>query len=349
MSAQAFLQISILSVAKVTKPREAGLLWILALLATLPGARAFNYTYNSSGNVQHWSFSPPDPAISTNVFNTNTHAIRFFIASEGYSVTNTANELNAVRNSFGQWQAISNTLVKFEDAGLVAPGYDVNNSDNTNVVYWAKVSTIVNGGNNDISGALAVTFKRFSVPASELLQFDIAINGVEQGWFTDPGDPTNPNFFVEGTLAHEIGHALGLSHSSIGGATLLYAGLKGVDTQAGLSNDEIAFAHALYPTNGAVSPLGNLKGTITKNGSPVLCAAVVLEDSKGNLACGTVSLTNGTYTMNAIPPGNYNARVVPLDSDSAGEWLIQPQELIIPAGSAAQIPAFCRPPIVPSR
>jgi hypothetical protein len=296
--------------------------------------RAFNYQYNSSGNVEHWSFNPFDPLISTNVFDQGTHSVRYFLESDGWSATNTFNELNALKNCFGQWQSISNTVIKFEFAGLVAPGYDINTSDNTNVVYWAK-SDIVNGGMSSLSGALALTFTSFSVPGNEIQQWDIAINGVDQGWFTDFNDQNNPDFFVEGTVAHEIGHSLGLAHANIGGATLLYDGSPGVDTQAGLSVDEIAFARSLYPASNTLSTLAGLKGTVTTNGGvPVFGAAVVVEATNGNLAGGTVTLTNGTYVLSALPPGAYNVRVVPLDPTSASGWLIQGPD-ISPAFSAA--------------
>ena len=46
-------------------------------------------------------FAPfPDPSVDTNVVNPNTKAIRYFLASDAYSTTNTAAELNALRASF---------------------------------------------------------------------------------------------------------------------------------------------------------------------------------------------------------------------------------------------------------
>src|SRR5258706_10500213 len=99
---------------------------LLLFLAGSLTARAYDLNYDASSNIQHWDFTGSNGSIGTNVFNRNTHAIRYFIASDGYSATNTAAELNAIRASFGQWQSVPNTIIKFEDAGLHAPGYDVN-------------------------------------------------------------------------------------------------------------------------------------------------------------------------------------------------------------------------------
>jgi hypothetical protein len=297
---------------------------ILALL--LMGAtssRAFNFTYSSSGNAKHWSFVTPDSSVSTNSFNTNTHAVRFYIAADGFSATNTTAEINAVRNCFGQWGSIFNSLIKFEEAGLVSPGYDVNTSDHSNVVYWAKSSTLVNGGLNDISGSLGVTFTSVSVPGNVILDYDIVLNAVQKAWFTDFNDKANTNIFVEGTLCHEIGHSLGLSHSAIGGATMLWAGQGGVDTQAGLSLDELAFAYALYSSGNFQTNFATLQGTVSKNGSPILGAAVIIEGTNGNLTSGTLTLVNGAYLLQSLPPGSYNVRVFPLDPAGATRSLIK--------------------------
>ena len=75
---------------------------------------------NSSGNPLRWRLDPPDPDVHTNVVNLVSKAVRYFLAADGYSTTNTAAELNAVRAAFGQWQSIPGTVWKFEDAGTRA-------------------------------------------------------------------------------------------------------------------------------------------------------------------------------------------------------------------------------------
>jgi hypothetical protein len=301
---------------------------LVLLLAALPCA-AFDFMYNSTSNIAHWAIATPDSNVPTNSFDRTTHAIRYYISSDAFSTTNTSNEIIAVMNSFGQWDSIPGSIIKHEFAGFISPTYRSNLNDASNVVYWSKSGTI---NQTDITGAVGLTFTSFSVPANVIQQFDIVLNGTTilgapANWFTDFNNP-NPNaFFVEGPLAHEIGHSLGLNHSDIGGATMFWSGGMGIDPDAGLSIDEVAFARALYPSNNILSTLGNLKGTVTKNGLPILGAAVVIEGTNGNLAGGTLTLSNGSYIMNALPVGNYNVRVVPLDPTNSTESIMTGPEV----------------------
>ena len=92
----------------------------LLLLAT-PVLAFDSSFYNVTGPPLFWNQTNPPTDISTNVLNPASGAIRFFLAADAYSPTNTANELNALRASFGQWQSIPGATIKIEEAGLVAP------------------------------------------------------------------------------------------------------------------------------------------------------------------------------------------------------------------------------------
>lgn len=291
------------------------------LLLWIPGSPAFVFSRVQNGNPRHWELVNPSPNVHTNVVNRSTKSVRYFLASDAYSTTNTAAELNALRASFDQWQLVSGTHLRFEDAGLVVPGVDVNTGDNQNVLFFAKSTTIVNGGTSDISGRLGVTFTSFFSDGT-FAEGDIVFNGVENQWFTDFNSTNRTQNFIEGTALHEIGHFIGLAHSPIGGASMLWIGDKGVDTQAGLSADEIAAVRAAYPIAAQIASLGALKGTITKGGAPVLGAAIVLE-SAGNIVAGTVSRSTGAYELSAVAPGNYQVRVIPLDPNFSSGILVR--------------------------
>ena len=293
------------------------------LTAALP-SHAFNSSYYQvTGPSLFWNLTNPPVSISTNVVNPGTRAIRFFFASDAYSPTNKTNELNAIRASFAQWQSIPGTVIKFEEAGLIPPRADmINPKDNTNVVYWVKTTDFVNNGTANIRNVLGTAFLNFQSDGT-ITGSDILLNGRYDTWFTDFNNKNSTNYFVEGVTLHEIGHALGLDHASIGGATMLANGQAGVDSQAGLSADEVAFGRATYPKSNILATLGQLQGQITKNGSPVFGAAVVVEDVAGNLLGSTVARPDGTYRMPALPVATVSVRVCPLDPANAFYWLIK--------------------------
>src|SRR5262249_9356436 len=135
--------------------------------------------------------------------------------------------------------------------------------------------------------------------------------GQSNVWFTDFSDTANTNVFTEGVALHELGHFIGLAHSPVGGDTMLFRGAPGVNAQAGLSPDDIAGARMLYPV--ARSNYGRIAGTVAKNGSSVLGAVVLIETLSSNVVAGTVTLPDGTYEANMLPPGSYQVRVAPLD------------------------------------
>jgi len=288
--------------------------WIMAVsLLLAPATHAFVPVLNETGAKLHWELVNPKASVHTNVVNPKTKAIRFFLASDAFSKTNTAAELNAVRACFNQWQSVPGTHIKFEEGGLVAPGVDINTTDNTNVVFWVKNGTLINGGRDDLRGALGLSYQDFFDDYS-LAEADIVLNGTVN-WYTDSTIEVSPDRFVEAVALHEIGHFIGLNHSPVGGSTMMVRGSSGMGTQTGLSADEIAAAQWLYPAAGS-GPVGTISGVVTVGGNPILGATVVAESELGSLAQATVTSANGTYTLGALPVGNYKIRVCPLDPRS---------------------------------
>lgn len=295
---------------------------VLILFAGSLTTHAFVTYVNNAGNVLRWNLVSPNPSVHTNVVNRNTKAIRYFIASDTYSSANRTAEINAVRACFAQWQSVPGTILKFEEAGFAGPVVDINAGDNiradhTNVVFWAKRSTLVNGGRDDISGLRGYTLTAFSND-NTILEADIVLNAVEFEWFTDINDTANASQLVEATLLHEIGHFIGLDHSPVGGATVAI-GAPGVGAEAGLSSDEVAAVRWLYPQPFLLSTLGSVQGRVLMNGAAVFGAMVTAENAAGNVVAGTVSRANGSYELPALPPGNYKIRVTPLDPSTASD------------------------------
>lgn len=272
---------------------------------------------NSKQMPYTWNLDQPAASVSTNIINRTSKAVRYHLASDAFTTANAAAELNALRSSFEQWESIPGTRIKFEDAGLVPPGVDINTSDKTNVVFWAKNSTLVAGGTIDIRGTLAVAFP--TIQNDQIVECDIVLNG-SFTWYTDFNIKESAGRFIEATMAHEVGHFIGLEHSPVGGATLLAVGGTGVSTQAGLSMDEVLAARNLYPATGFSEGLGGISGQVKRSNVGILGAIVTLEDPAGNVVTSTATRNNGTYTINLLTPGEYQIRATPLDplSNAAG-------------------------------
>lgn len=293
---------------------------LLLLLAGLASANAFLGDLNQNGQLLKWALVNLHPQVSTNVVNPVTRAVRYFIATDAYSTNKTA-EYNSVRASFAQLQAVPGTHLKFEDAGLSPTGMDINTEDGTNIVYWAKTSTIVNGGTDNIGGLLGVCYFSF-YDDNSMSGGDVVLNAVERTWTADYNAPPGGGaIFIESVLTHELGHFIGLSHSPAGGATLLAYGDVGLSSQAGLASDDVSGVQAIYPVATNVAALGHLRGTVTKNGNPVLGASVSLEDTSGRLIAATLSRANGAYEIPCVPAGPCLIRVCPLDPP-INYWLV---------------------------
>ena len=290
---------------------------------------AYIANLNQNGFNTRWFLTQPSGLLPGNSVNRATHAIRIYLHNSAFSEANRESELNAVRSAFGQWQSIPGTSIKFEEAGLLTGEIDINTEDATNLVYWAKSSTLVNGETADIRGRLGVTFKSSFVEFPVISEADIVFNGVENDWYTDFSLKEDPRQFVEGVAIHEIGHLVGLAHSTIGAATMIFdSGGSGVGTVVGLSRDEIAFADHNYGSAQVLATKGIVEGVITKDGEPVYGASIVLEDLTGAIVTGGISRQespigpDGHYIINGVPPGEYHLRVHPLQSVDASFWLV---------------------------
>jgi hypothetical protein len=279
--------------------------------------------YQEGSQILRWNFA--SSVAHTNVFNPSTKAIRYFIASDGYSAANRAAEIAAVQACFDQWQSVSNSILKFEFAGFVSPeGLDVR-EDNTNVVFWTRNATVDSGAMN-ISQLRAWTSVRYRPASMQIVEADIVLNA-QYPWFTDFNNTSNQAQFVESVLLHEIGHMIGLDHAVSGGASLAI-GTSGVSPEAGLSEDEIAALRFLYPA--PTTAFGKITGRVRLNGAGILGAVVTADDAHGNLAGATVTRADGSYDIAGLPAGTYSVRVSPLDPANSGtEKLMRGAEVAI--------------------
>lgn len=170
------------------------------------------------------------------------------------------------------------------------------------------------GAASEMSGRTRVFFTR----SGSITEADIVLNPYQQ--FSTDG--TSGTYDLEATFMHEIGHLLGLEHSSVVGATMQpRQGKNGIYslpayTPRTLAEDDRAGARAIYGMRPETAkPRGSITGTITHHtGAPVFGANVWAEESAtGRIAASSITLSNGTFRMENLLPGTYQIKAEALD------------------------------------
>ena len=175
----------------------------------------------------------------------------------------------------------------------------------------------------------------YDLDTGEINEADIVINPYP---YSDAGaalqfstDGSPGTYDLESTLAHEIGHLLGLSHSHVIGATMQPTqalngtyGLPAVAERT-LSDSDQAAARSLYgPREKTGSIEGRILSSIDGSLLPATSAHVWIEDlENGKVVASSVTNRSGRFSFNSVPPGDYRAMVehfdAAVDDSAAGD------------------------------
>lgn len=233
-----------------------------------------------------------------------------------FTITPESDPLRAIQGAFDAWGNIPSSVVRFapfETSTTVEP-----RNDGVNLITFADTAST----RSLVGDAVAVTFlfTRFS---GALTDTDIVFNP-RLRFSTEP-DPTS--FDIQGTLTHELGHAIGLDHTGVVGATMFATTTRGTSRIATLSSDDIAFARDIYPSTGDPASTGQIVGNVTFTfGIPVEGAHVVAVDPVKNVLVGGLSAADGSFRIGGVPPGRYWLYCEPLDGP-ADEFQLGPTRL----------------------
>ena len=116
---------------------------------------------------------------------------------------------------------------------------------------------------------------------------------------------------VEAVATHELGHLIGLHHSGVESASMW--AITSV-LQRTLDADDVAGARTLYPVG---IPSATIHGAVTVGGAAAFGAHVVAVGASGVIAASALTLADGTYAIESIPPDMYTLYVEPLDGPQA--------------------------------
>ncbi len=145
-------------------------------------------------------------------------------------------------------------------------------------------------------------------------------------WDDGPGTVLAPGALdIQGTIAHEYGHALGLGHSSVPGSTMHASAAGNGVAQRSIEPDDVAGIQALYGTPSALQPwIGSASG-----GNPVVVDGFAFSATDNEVwftqasanptgepikVTGVASIQNGTRIVLSFPVGAGPGDVLVLNS-----------------------------------
>lgn len=139
----------------------------------------------------------------------------------------------AIRAGADAWHVQSGSSFAFAFAGF--SNQVTNTNDGVNVVMFRNASN---------ASALATTYTWLS--GSRMIDADIVFWDADFTFVTGTGGCSG-SFFIEDIATHEFGHALGLGHSAVSGATM-YPSISTCSQQSRtLDTDDILAVLSLYP------------------------------------------------------------------------------------------------------
>jgi hypothetical protein len=179
----------------------------------------------------------------------------------------------------------------------------------------------------ELERVLASTSLLIDDLTGELLEADIFFNSAF-AWSTSANGEAG-RFDLETIALHEIGHLNGLGHSAIGETEVSGGGRRVLATAAamfplafgpanvahrGLQADDVAGVSDLYPESAVDDESGSISGRVTKNGSGLFGAHVVVFNPATGSLIGNFALNqNGNFSIAGLTPGPHVVRVEPLD------------------------------------
>jgi hypothetical protein len=233
----------------------------------------------------------------------------------GSNITGTREQAEVLRQSFASWAAIPPATISFNEG---APQDRKAAYDGVNIVTSSLLPS------EYPSGALGIAFvftfdspggvDQFGRPiqfAGQIMEVDIAFNPQEP--FTTDETTVSDRADLQSVATHEIGHLLGLDHTTLLSSTMFPIISEGVNYAKALSTDDMIGVSTIYPS-AAFAATGTLSGTVRNTSNvPVYGAIVVAVNASGQPVASAITDPGGLYTIAGLDPGTYTVYAEPMD------------------------------------
>jgi hypothetical protein len=290
--------------------------YLLALLAIfacgVPGQpSAFEPAEKSELQIR-WTARTIQVALSTSLTQTSA------IAASGSDV------VGAVQRALNTWSRTSSIsfVVVSSSAQSISPASGRDGINLITIAPTAENLAVFGEGNHT-----AHTRVFYDRTTGEIEEADIVINPFpysEDGFpiqFSTDGSPNT--YDLESTLAHEIGHLLGLSHSNVISATMQPSqALNGTYgrpalTERSLSDDDVVAVRTVYgPCDKSAAVEGRILNSFAGGMVPAAGALIWLEEiASGRLIASGLTNPAGKFSISCAPAGRYRVMIEYLEGD----------------------------------
>ena len=244
---------------------------IAAAVVAITGAAALHNGVGAYSSFARWASSP----------------VTFYVNPVNADVSQAA-AVAALQTGMDVWNTQSGSSFRYQYGGIVNDTATAH--DNRNVIFFRNVS---NGS------TIATTYSWWS-SSNELLDSDIVFWDGGFTFFTGTsgcGVVANA-VYIEDIAAHELGHALGLNHSTSTDATMYPTSNYCSQAFRTLAADDIAGAKALYPnvstsnTAPSVTISSPASGTSVANGATVTFTGSANDTQDGALTASLAWTSN---------------------------------------------------------
>ena len=221
-----------------------------ALLLLIGAAHAWEVNRNADGDPLYWP----------------TGQVEYWVNAENGQDISPERLQFLISAAAGAWSKVPDAQLAFSYKGpttLNAADY----TDDKNIVYFEEQWP----AEWDPS-FLALTFT-WSVDGGEIIAFDMAINEDNFDWGVSANQGDND---LMNMLTHEMGHAIGLSHSQVEAATMYYQASNGEEEKRNLTIDDEEGARFLYGGLLAAAPGCAAAGPRSGGAAGWFAAAAVL-------------------------------------------------------------------------
>ena len=266
-------------------------------------------------------------------------ALSTSLLSPGPNIKPDSDVVGAARRALARWSSLSNInfIVTWSSATSVSPAEA---GDGVSLLTIAATPENEAFNSDSTTGRTRVFF---DPETGNIAEADVSINprpraedGTQLQFSTD-GTPGT--YDLEATFTHEIGHLLGLDHSSVLSSTMqgrqAYNGTFGLPamTERTLSEDDRQKIRGLY---GPKLRLGRIEGRLNDNRTPgslpPLNGVNVWAENvaTGRVIASDVTAEDGTYHLEGLAPGQYRVVVASGDAQKFRSFELSSQVVVKP-------------------